>query len=291
MPLIASRAALELALALAQRPDGARLAELAEATRRPLTTIQKAVSILVDDGVVDRERSRRPRYRGRPDTHLLEPILDLAARQLPAARVMEVTLRANPAVEFAARDRRGYIVVESAQAEPAHRIALDEALARVARARPLPAVTRYEHDALARQLRDDRSPRRRASRATILRGSAPRSFPDREHRTSRRAHPLGRPHPALQRIPRRVLDVIARRYGLRRLALFGSAVRDDFRPGSDVDVLVEPRPDARVSLFDLVALEDDLERLFGRDVETVTPRGLREAVRERAEREAVTIYG
>jgi hypothetical protein len=84
---------------------------------------------------------------------------------------------------------------------------------------------------------------------------------------------------------------VARRYRLRRLALFGSAVRDDFGPDSDVDVLVEPRSGAQISLFDLVALEDELERLFGRDVDAVTPGGLRDTVREHALREAVAIYG
>lgn len=291
MPLISSRAALELAVALEQCPEGARLAELAEATRQPLTTAQKAVAILVDEHVVARERARRPRYRTRRDAPLREPLLDLAARHLPLERLLEVILGANPAVEFAARDGRGYVVVESAQAEPAHLVALDESLARIARGRRLPAAVRYDHDALARRLRDDGSPRRRASRATIIKGSLARSFPDRGPRRARSARPLGRPHPALGPIPRRTLQRMARRYGLRRLALFGSAVRDDFRQDSDVDVLVEPRAGAHLSLFDLVTLEDELERLFDRDVDAVTSKGLRDEVSERVRREAVSIYG
>lgn len=291
MPLFASPPALELLLALEHRPDGARLAELAEAVGRPLTTVQKATRSLTDERLATRDRGRRPRYRARRDAPVREPLLDLAARYLPLERLLHIAFRANPAVEFAARDRRGYLIVESAHADPGQLVALEESLQRVARARTLPAITRYEHDALVRRLLEDRSPRRRASRAATLKGSLARSFPDRAARRRRPARVLARPHRGLGRIPRRALQRIARRYGLRRLALFGSAVREDFGPDSDVDVLVEPREDARLSLFDLVTLEDELERLFERDVDAVTPGGLRQEVRERVRREAITIYG
>ncbi len=51
--------------------------------------------------------------------------------------------------------------------------------------------------------------------------------------------------------------------------LFGSVLRDDFRPDSDVDVLVTFAPDAKWSLFDLVHMQDELEQLFGRHVDLV----------------------
>lgn len=68
-------------------------------------------------------------------------------------------------------------------------------------------------------------------------------------------------------------------------------MRSDFRPDSDIDVLVEPRPEARVSLLDLAAIEQRLERLFDRDVDVLTPGGVRPELRERIEREAVSLYG
>ncbi len=62
---------------------------------------------------------------------------------------------------------------------------------------------------------------------------------------------------------------IALRWKVTRLELFGSVLRDDFRPDSDVDVLVTFAPEARVSLFDLVRLEDELVALFKRDVDVI----------------------
>ena len=76
-----------------------------------------------------------------------------------------------------------------------------------------------------------------------------------------------------------------RRWEVRELALFGSVLRDDFGPGSDVDVLVEFSPDARWSLFDHVQMQDELGELFGRSVDLVTKKGLersRNAVRRQA---------
>jgi len=60
-----------------------------------------------------------------------------------------------------------------------------------------------------------------------------------------------------------------RRNHIRKLALFGSVLREDFRPDSDIDVLVSFAPDARWSLFDLVHMEEDLESILGREVDLV----------------------
>lgn len=64
------------------------------------------------------------------------------------------------------------------------------------------------------------------------------------------------------------------RWKITEFALFGSILRDDFRPDSDVDVLVTFAPDAEWSLLDHVQIEEELASLFGRKVEVVT----REAV-------------
>ncbi len=76
------------------------------------------------------------------------------------------------------------------------------------------------------------------------------------------------------------LAAICRRYRVQRLSFFGSVLRDDFRPESDVDVLVEFEPGARVGLR-FFALEAELERLFrGRPVDLVTCGFLGEPIRE-----------
>jgi predicted nucleotidyltransferase len=72
-----------------------------------------------------------------------------------------------------------------------------------------------------------------------------------------------------------------------KLALFGSVLRDDFRPDSDVDVLVWFEPDAHITLFDMVRMENDLGAIIGRKVDLRTPEDLsrlfRQAVVEEAE--------
>ncbi len=68
-----------------------------------------------------------------------------------------------------------------------------------------------------------------------------------------------------------ILDVAARN-GARNVRVFGSALRDDLRPDSDVDLLVELEPGR--SLLDHVALWQDLEELLGRRVDVVVEGGI-----------------
>lgn len=70
-----------------------------------------------------------------------------------------------------------------------------------------------------------------------------------------------------------------RKHHVRRLALFGSVLHDDFGPESDVDVLVEFEPDAGIGLFELAAMEAELGTLFGRKVDVVEKAGLRNPFR------------
>ena len=73
-----------------------------------------------------------------------------------------------------------------------------------------------------------------------------------------------------------------RKYCVRRLALFGSVLRDDFGPDSDVDVLIEFEPDAGIGLFELAEMEEELGALFGRKVDVVEKAGLRNPFRRHA---------
>jgi len=70
-------------------------------------------------------------------------------------------------------------------------------------------------------------------------------------------------------IPREQIAEFCRRWKITEFALFGSVLRDDFRPDSDVDVLVTFAPEAGHSLFDLVTMEDELVEIFGRKVDLV----------------------
>ncbi len=64
------------------------------------------------------------------------------------------------------------------------------------------------------------------------------------------------------------------RWQVATLALFGSVLRDDFGPESDIDVPIEFEKDARHSLFDMVGMEEALKRIFGREVDLVSRRGI-----------------
>ena len=80
-------------------------------------------------------------------------------------------------------------------------------------------------------------------------------------------------------VPRDAIADFCRRWRVTEFALFGSAVRDDFGPESDVDVLVRFEADAGWSLFDLVTMQDELQDLFGRKVHLVEAEGLRNPFR------------
>ena len=84
------------------------------------------------------------------------------------------------------------------------------------------------------------------------------------------------------RFDRQKVAELCRRYGVAELALFGSVLRDDFRPDSDVDVLVSFGPEAHPSLLELVELREDLKDLFGREIDLVERAGLRNPFRRRA---------
>ena len=87
-------------------------------------------------------------------------------------------------------------------------------------------------------------------------------------------------------IDREKIGEFCRRWEITELALFGSVLREDFRPDSDVDVLVAFAPNAHWSLFDLVEMRDELKALFGRGVDLVSRRGI-EASRNYIRRKAI----
>ena len=89
-------------------------------------------------------------------------------------------------------------------------------------------------------------------------------------------------HEALERFCRENL--------IRRLALFGSVLREDFGPQSDVDVLVEFEAGTRMGLMGLTRVELELTALLGRKVDLNTPKGLHHRFRDRVLAEAEVLY-
>lgn len=86
------------------------------------------------------------------------------------------------------------------------------------------------------------------------------------------------------------LAEVCRRYSVKELSLFGSAVRGEMRPESDIDMMVEFEPGARVGLIKFESLAEELETLAGRKVDLVTRRGLKPWVRPAVLKDARVIY-
>jgi hypothetical protein len=87
-------------------------------------------------------------------------------------------------------------------------------------------------------------------------------------------------------VDRERLAAFCEKWKVAQLALFGSVLREDFGPESDVDVLVSFRPDAGWTLFDMVYMRDELQSIFGREVHLVSRQGL-EASRNWIRRQAI----
>src|SRR3990172_1706957 len=78
------------------------------------------------------------------------------------------------------------------------------------------------------------------------------------------------------------IAAFCRKWKIREFSLFGSVLRDDFRPESDIDVLVSLEPDAPWSLWEWIDLKEELTDLLGRDVDLVEKDGLRNPFRRYA---------
>ncbi len=94
--------------------------------------------------------------------------------------------------------------------------------------------------------------------------------------------------PSLE-IPSQAIAEFCRRHHIRRLALFGSALRDDFRPDSDLDVLVEFEPD-HIPGLEFFAMQEELSDVFGRNVDLNTPKFLSPHFRDEVSAEAEVLY-
>jgi predicted nucleotidyltransferase len=85
------------------------------------------------------------------------------------------------------------------------------------------------------------------------------------------------------------LEELCRRYCIRRLSFFGSVIRDDFNDDSDVDILVEFHPEAKVGLS-FFSLQKELSHILGRQVDLSTPGFLSPRIRDKVTSEARPVY-
>ncbi len=88
------------------------------------------------------------------------------------------------------------------------------------------------------------------------------------------------------RVNREALERFCRQRGIARLEIFGSALREDFREDSDVDLLATLQPDAHPTLFDWAEMQERLAEMFGRPVDLVSRRAI-ESSKNRYRKHAV----
>jgi predicted nucleotidyltransferase len=81
-----------------------------------------------------------------------------------------------------------------------------------------------------------------------------------------------------------------RKHHVRRLAAFGSVLRQDFRPDSDVDVLVQFEAEARVGFLTLAGMARELSSILGRQVDLVPQEGLKPLLRDEVLAEAEVLF-
>ena len=91
-------------------------------------------------------------------------------------------------------------------------------------------------------------------------------------------------------VPQAELKAFCRAHSVRELSVFGSAVRGDFGADSDVDVLIDIAPEARVGLIALQRMRDELARIFGRPVDLLTKNGINRHIRDDVLRDAQIIH-
>ena len=91
-------------------------------------------------------------------------------------------------------------------------------------------------------------------------------------------------------VPKEKLADFCRRYRIRKLSFFGSVLRKDFKPNSDVDVLVEFEPDTKAGLFTFARIERELSQLLGRKADLNTEGFLSQYYKEEVLREAEVQY-
>ena len=284
--LVASDNALRVLLLLMQGPESLRTSQVGERLEISYSGAEKALDILIADDLLV---ASGPRHSFEPSPRA-DAAVRFALAFLPVDVALTALARGNVAIEFAGVDKTGVLIVFRRFSEPADESRARNAIEVLMALHPEVRVEYARKEDLREQLLEDLAPRRRASDMQVLAGSIDRTFPDRTRHGDFEARSLGHLNDAIDVPSGRRLRGLAREYGLRRILAFGSATRADFRPDSDIDLLVEPMPGRRLGLAERVGLMADAEQLFGRDVDLVTAPVGRRSLANRISRDGVVLY-
>jgi predicted nucleotidyltransferase len=281
MRLVSSEVALRIVVALACA-ENLTLSALSRAAEAPTSSTKRALEILQEDRFVARAGHAFTLAGSSP----AETLVRLAEDLLGAEEVIRIAARATDQVEYVGQDESQLLVLFGRASDPLTESRLAKLFERQAQRMGI-ALRLREHDEVRRELDIEPERRRVYLELHSLFGTADQSFPDRSLHGVTNGERLGRPNPLLRQPSSRALHRLRRRHGIRSAKIFGSAVRTDFRPDSDVDVAIDL--EKKPTLRDLIAIEQGLEQLFGRDVDVILESNARPRVRAAIEREGVEI--
>ena len=262
-----------------------RLSELARLSGVRVSTMQRALGLLLLDGIVDR---RDGRYRV-VDSPTTRASLGFALAFLPREGLAR-GLSANASLGLVGTDEAGIVAVVKRFPEPLDEARLRGGLETLRVARPDLEIQLIEHHEVPLRFLIDPSLRQRLRTMTQVLGDRERYLPG-SSASGDASGPARRwlsaavvpPSPA-------ALRRFAHSHGLRRIVAFGSAVRDDFRPTSDVDLLVEPASNEKPGAFELSRMVADAQSLFGRDVDILVGPPRDRSLGQAIEREGVVLH-
>ena len=288
MRLIASDLALRIVIAL-RHSGPTPLASLAEDLRVRPSSCQRALEVLLADRLVAGIGEGRARvYVLEEKNTALAAVEGLAEALVPAQEALVIIGNANPAVELIGLTSEKVVTVLAKRSPPAERAMGVAAIKQLADGLNL-ASQFLDHQDLVRARDLTARFRHELSRGEVLVGHLDRSIPDRSGHRKTAGRALGHASPALHLPSARTMQSIKRRHGVRWLKLFGSAVRTDFRPDSDVDIAVTLDTGLRPDRASLEALEAELEKRLGHDVDLVLESELRPPVRYLVDKESVAL--
>ncbi len=281
MRLISSEVALQVVVALASAAN-LTLSELSRAAKAPTSSTKRALEILEADGFAVVSGHSFNLATSTPAgllVHLAEELLD-------AEDVIRISAGATGQVEFAGVDESQLVVVFTRASDPLAESRLARLLERQAQRMGI-ALQLHSHDDVRRELDIDPDRRHEYLQLRSLFGNPAQTFPDRTRHGGATGERLGQPNPLLHVPSKRALHRLRSRHGIRSAKVFGSAVRTDFRPDSDVDLAIEL--DRKPTLSEIIAIEQSFEELFGRDIDVILAANARPRVQAAIQTEGVEI--
>ncbi len=81
-------------------------------------------------------------------------------------------------------------------------------------------------------------------------------------------------------ISEKEIEEFSKKWGIQELSLFGSILREDFSPESDIDILISFNPKSNINLFDLVTIQNELQNLFDRKIDIIEKKAIKNPFRK-----------